>query len=49
MQLTRELVEEFRQLHIDKFGEVLEYGEAEQNLKELADLVRITTPFKEKQ
>ncbi len=41
MTLTKELVERFQQLHFIKFSEHISYGKAEQELKELAELVRI--------
>lgn len=48
MTLTKELVEQFQQTYLTHFSELLNYEEAEQELKELAVLVRITSP-KEKQ
>lgn len=44
MTLTKELVEQFQQTHLTHFGELLNDEEAEQELKELAVLVRITSP-----
>lgn len=43
MTLTKELVEQFQQLHLVRFGVHISYGKAEQELKELAELVRITS------
>lgn len=43
MTLTKELVEEFRERYFAKFGEQLSYGEAEQELRGIAELVRITS------
>lgn len=47
MTLAQELVEQWQTLHLAKFGEPISYGDAEQEMKELADLVRITSPRKE--
>lgn len=47
MTLARELVEQWQTLHLAKFGEPISYGDAEQEMKELADLVRITSQRKE--
>ena len=43
MTLTKELVEEFQQRYLARFGEQISYGEAEQELKDIAELVRITS------
>lgn len=47
MTLTKELVEEFRERYFAKFGEQLSYGEAERELKDIAELVRITSTKEE--
>ena len=46
MPLSRQLVEQFQKLHILKFGESIDYETAELELKNLAELVRITTSKK---
>lgn len=43
MTLTKELVKQFQYAYLSYFGEPLGYEEAEQELKELASLVRITS------
>lgn len=43
MQLNKELVENFKELHLEKFGVVINYDIAESQLKELAELVRLTS------
>jgi hypothetical protein len=43
MQLSHELVTEFQNAHLKKYGERIPYDIAESQLKQLADLVRITT------
>lgn len=47
MALTRELVEQLQKLHLASYGEQISYGEAEQELQGLAELVRITSPTEE--
>lgn len=47
MQLSKELVERFQAIYLNKYGEVIGYSAAESQLKELADFVRLTTPQKE--
>jgi hypothetical protein len=47
MLLSKQLVERFRALHIEKYGEEISYNAAEHQLKELAELVRITSPKQE--
>jgi len=42
MTLSRKLVETFRALHRNKYGEDISYHVAELQLEELADLVRLT-------
>lgn len=48
MQLNQKLVERFQALHLNKYGVNISYDVAESQLKQLADLVRITSPTKEK-
>lgn len=43
MQLSKDLVERFQTLHLIKFGVEISYDSAEQQLKELAELVRLAT------
>ncbi len=43
MTLSKDLVEQFRKVYLGHFGELLDYNKAEQELKELACLVRITS------
>lgn len=47
MQLSKNLIERFQTLHLIKFGVDISYDSAEQQLKELAELVRLTTREKE--
>jgi hypothetical protein len=47
MQLSKELVERFQANYVKKYGEAIGYTAAESQLKELADLVRLTTPQEE--
>jgi hypothetical protein len=42
MLLSEELVRKFQTLHLEKFNIKIEYATAELQLKELAELVRIT-------
>ena len=42
MLLSRDLVERFQAVYVNKNGEVIGYAEAESQLKELAELVRLT-------
>ena len=44
MSLSKELVERFQAIYLNKNGEVIGYTEAESQLKELAELVRLTAP-----
>ena len=44
MSLNKDLVERFRTLHHKRFGEYIEYQDAEHRLKELAELVRLLAP-----
>ena len=46
MSLTKKLVEQFQAIYINKYGEVIGYSEAESHLKELANLVRLTSTQK---
>lgn len=47
MALSKALIEQFQALHLAKYGERIDDEVAELQLKELAELVRITTPRKE--
>jgi hypothetical protein len=47
MRLSTGLVEQFQTLHLKKYGESIDYAVAELQLKELAELVRMTTPKQE--
>ena len=47
MQLSKELVEQFQKLYLIKFNIDISYDSAEQQLKELAELVRIVARDKE--
>ena len=49
MALNRKLIERFQALHLEKFGEAISYNLAEQQLQELADLVRLTAPPKKEE
>ncbi len=42
MSLSKHLVEQFQQAHLVTFHKPIEYTKAEQELKELAHLLRIT-------
>lgn len=42
MSLSKDLVERFQAIYVNKNGEVIGYTEAESQLKELAELVRLT-------
>jgi len=44
MQLSNELVTKFQGLHLEKCGVVIGFNAAESQLKELAELVRLTAP-----
>ena len=43
MATTNKLIERFQKLHIDKYGIEISYNVAEHQLKELAELVRLTS------
>lgn len=43
MSLSKELVERFQAVYVNKNGEVIGFSEAESQLKELAEIVRLTT------
>lgn len=43
MSLSKELVERFQAIYVNKNRVVIGYSEAESQLKELAELVRLTT------
>ena len=47
MPLTKQLVESFQAMHLKKYNEAISYGFAELQLKELAELVRITSTEQE--
>jgi len=47
MQLSQLLVERFRVLHREKYGTEISYEAAELQLKEIAELVRITASKQE--
>lgn len=47
MSLNQILVEKFRALHLLKYGEEISYEAAEFQLKELAELVRVTSSKEE--
>lgn len=47
MQLSKELVERFQTIYINKIGVAIGYKEAESQLKELAELVRLTSQMPE--
>ena len=46
MTLSSKLVTRFQALHLEKYGEAISYNLAEQQLQELANLVRLTAPRK---
>ena len=46
MTLSKELVEQFRALHLAQFGEAISYATAEREFRELIELVRITAQKK---
>ena len=48
MPLTKQLVESFQAMHLKKYSESISYEVAELQLKELAELVRITSEKEEK-
>lgn len=43
MSLSKDLVERFQAVYVNKNGEVIGFSEAESQLKELAELVRLTS------
>jgi hypothetical protein len=45
MSLSKELVERFQAVYLNNSGEYIGYSEAELQLKELAELVRLTSPL----
>lgn len=47
MQLSKELVERFRELYLKRNGSEIEYSNAEHQLKNLAELVRLTSQMRE--
>lgn len=49
MSPNNKLVKRFQALHLKKYGEGITYDLAEQQLQELADLVRLTAPPKKEE
>lgn len=49
MARNNKLVEAFRALHREKFGEVIPYEVAERQLQELANIVRLTAPVEKEE
>lgn len=47
MALSKALIEQFQALYLAKYGEVVNAAAAELQLKELAELVRLTSPREE--
>ena len=47
MYFNRELIEKFRALHLSHFGVEISHDVAELQLKELAELIRISFPRRE--
>ena len=47
MSLSRELIEQFQQQYLEKFNAPINYETAEQELREIAQLVRIASAQKE--
>lgn len=47
MTTSNKLIEEFQKLHINKYGVEINYETAKHQLKELAELVRLTASPKE--
>lgn len=47
MSLSKELVERFQATYITKYREAIGYSEAEMQLKQLAELVRLTSAVQE--
>jgi hypothetical protein len=47
MTTNNKLIERFQELHINKFGVEISYEVAEHQLKELAELVRLTSAMQE--
>lgn len=43
MSLSKELVERFQAIYINKFGVMIDYSHAESQLKDIAELVRLTS------
>lgn len=48
MSLSKDLVERFQAIYINKNGEVIGYSQAEVELKELAELIRLTLKTEDK-
>ena len=49
MSLTKDLVESFQAIYVNKYGVTIGYNDAELALKELASIVRLTSQDKAKQ
>ena len=47
MTTNNKLIERFQELHINKYGIEISYEVAEHQLKELAELVRLTSAMQE--
>lgn len=47
MSLSKDLVERFQAISVNKNGKIIGYLEAESQLKELAELVRLTSQEQE--
>lgn len=47
MLLSKELVKRFQQLYQEKYGEEIDFGNAEVELRTIAELVRLTASSKE--
>lgn len=47
MVLSKDLVERFQALYLQRNGVVIDYNEAEYQLKNLAELVRLTSQMQE--
>lgn len=47
MQLNNKIVNEFQKLYLKKFGVTIGYAVAESQLKDLAQLIRLTSEMQE--
>ena len=43
MLLSKKLIVQFQALHLEKFGDMISHATAELQLKELAELIRLTS------